>query len=149
MSTIKTFKATASLGEKFTVQCKAREHEITFDEEKVLGGGDTGMNPIEATLAALGACQCIIARLFADSQGVKLISLRMELEGDMLPATMEQIAEGSGQMRIHEIRSKVYIKADASEERIRKFAEFIENNCPVADILKNPAQMIPEVIIER
>lgn len=148
-SAIKTFKSTALLEEKFIVKCESRGHTIIFDEEKVLGGDNAGMNPIEAALAALGACQCVIARLFAESQGVELVSLRMELEGDLQPTSMTSIIEGSNGMRIQEIRSKVFIKANASDEKITALIKFVEHNCPIADLLKNPAQMIPTVIIER
>jgi uncharacterized OsmC-like protein len=146
---VKTFKATAKLGKGLAIECEARGHIVMFDEEKIFGGGDLGMTPIEATMSALGACQCIIARMFARNKEIDLQGLRMELEGDLVVASLDQIAEGNASMRIQEIRSKVYIKSSSPEEKVRAFAEFIENNCPVADILKNPAQMIPEVIIEK
>lgn len=148
MSTV-TYKTKTTLGPNLSVESEARGHKIVFDEDKIFGGTNLGMNPIEATLAALGACQCIIARLFAKSRDIDLKDLRMELEGDLHVDDLKKIADGTAKLRIQEIRVKVFIKASAPEEDIRKFADFIENNCPVADILKNPAQLIPEVVIER
>jgi uncharacterized OsmC-like protein len=143
------FKAVATLKQDFTVECESRGHKVIFDESKLIGGGDMGMNPIEATLAALGACQCIIARLFAKDRGVDLQGLRMELEGDMFVPDLKNIADGKSTMRIKEIRSRVYIKSSAKGDIVKEFVSFIENNCPVADLLKNPTQMIPEVILEQ
>lgn len=147
---IATFKASATLSPKdLTVECQARGHKVIFDEIKSLGGTDAGMNPVEATLAALGACQCIIAKLFAKTKGIELKGLRMELEGDMFIPDLENVANGKGNMHIKEIRSRVYIKTTESDDVVRDFVAFIENNCPVADLLKNPTQMIPEVILEK
>lgn len=144
--TMTTFKATTTLKEDFSVECDARGHKITLDEAKSLGGTDSGMNPIEATLSALGACQAIIAQLFAKAKGVELKSFRMELEGDI---DTDAFKKTDMRPRIDEIRTKVYIKSDSPEEKVREFVQFVEDNCPVADILKNPSQMIPEVILEQ
>ena len=145
-SAITTFKATAELTSDFSVECSARGHKFILDETKSLGGKDGGMNPIEATLSALGACQAIIAKLFAATRGIELKGFRMELEGDIDVSAFEKI---DAHPHIEAIRTKVFIQSDSNEEDIRDFIQFVEDNCPVADILKNPAQMIPEVIIER
>lgn len=59
------FKATAHLQDGVQVKVKSRNFEITVDEPNNLGGTDTGMNPVEMVLGALGACQAIVARVFA------------------------------------------------------------------------------------
>jgi len=146
---IEVFRSVATLKHDFTVECESRGHKVIFDESKILGGNDMGMNPVEATLAALGACQCIIARLFARSKNLQLESLSMELEGDMYVPDLKNIADGKGTMQIKEIRNKVRIRSSSPKEVVRDFALFIENNCPVADLLRNPTQLIPEVIIEQ
>lgn len=148
MASVTTFKAEALLTNNFTVECTARGHKFVIDEAKTLGGKDSGMNPIEATLSALGACQAIIARLFAASRGIELKGFRIELEGDIDLSAFNK-AGTSHPPHIEEIRTKVYIKSNASEEKVREFVTFVENNCPVADLLKNPSQLIPEVIIEK
>ena len=145
MNEITTFQATAELTSDFSVECSARGHKFVLDEAKTLGGKDSGMNPIEATLSALGACQAIIAKLFAASHNVELKSFKMELEGDIDVSAFEN---ADAHPHIEAIRTKVFIKSDSNEEDVRAFVQFVEENCPVASLLRNPAQMIPEVIIE-
>ena len=145
-----TFKVSTNMSlNDLKVVCQARDHKIIFDEIKSLGGSDLGMNPVEATLAALGACQCIVAKLFAKIKDINLKSLRVELEGDMVTPDLQNIAEGKSNMHINQIRSRFYINVDDSDDKIKNFVSFIENNCPVADLLKNPTQMIPEVVLEK
>ena len=82
---IEVFKSTTKLTEGMRVECTARDHKILLDEPTGLGGTDTGMNPVEAVLCALGACKCIVARCFAKAHKIDLQDFRIELEGDLDP----------------------------------------------------------------
>jgi putative redox protein len=46
-----------------------------------LGGADTAPNPVEYILAALGSCQEITYRLYADALGIPLNGVSVELTG--------------------------------------------------------------------
>lgn len=83
MAAIQTFKATAHLQNGVQVKAASRQFELIIDEPKSLGGTDTGMNPVEALLASLGACQAIVARVYAPRFEVKLDDFRVEVEGDL------------------------------------------------------------------
>lgn len=41
------------------------------------------MNPVEALLASLGACQSIVARVYASKFEVELEDFRVDVEGDL------------------------------------------------------------------
>ena len=61
-----TFKADVKkLPGGLQVEANARGFKILLDEPADLGGTDKGMNPVEAVLCALGACQTICAAAFA------------------------------------------------------------------------------------
>ncbi|SEM61481.1 OsmC-like protein [Paenibacillus sp. cl141a] len=77
MPNVQTFKATAQLQEGVKVITKARQFELVIDEPQSLGGTDTGMNPVEALLASLGACQSIVARVYAPKFDVVLEDFRV------------------------------------------------------------------------
>ena len=142
------FKSTTMLTEGMRVECKARNHSFLLDEPKELGGTDTGMNPVEAVLCALGACKCIVARCFAKAHRVELQDFRIEVEGDLDP---DGFMGKNKDVKIgfSEIRSKIYIKSSSSKENIEKFVEFIDKTCPVADTLTNSPKLITEVNIEK
>ncbi len=130
------FKATAKKMPKgLLVETKARNFTVMIDEPKDMGGTDEGITPVENLLAALGACQTICAFAFAESQGIKLEDFRVELEGDLDPdGFMGKAPVRNG---FQEIRFKMYVKTDASQEEVEKFVDFIESRCPVGDSIGN------------
>src|SRR5699024_2902009 len=77
------FLASAHLQEGVKVKVQARDFSFTIDEPKELGGTDLGMNPVEALLGSLGACQAIVARVYAKKFNVELHDFRVEVEGDI------------------------------------------------------------------
>lgn len=142
------FKSTTTLKEGMKVECSARDHKIVLDEPKELGGTDLGMNPVEAVLCALGACKCIVARCFAKAHKVDLKDFKIELEGDLDPDGFMG-KNPDAKIGFSEIRSKIYIESDSPEEDIKKFVEFIDRTCPVADTLSNSPKLVTELTIER
>ena len=81
-----TFKATAvKTAEGLQVNTDSRGFKLVLDEPTEMGGTNTGMNPVEATLCALGACQSIVAAAFAQAQGFAFEEMHIELEGDLDP----------------------------------------------------------------
>lgn len=139
------FKGTAKLTSGVTIECEARGHKFILDEPASLGGADKGMNPVEATLCSLGACQAIVAGCFAKAKGINLKEYWVEVEGDLDTRGFK----GHKDIRpgIQAIRCKAHVKADNTEEEIKEFVEFVENTCPVADTIKNSAALSSEVII--
>lgn len=141
------FKATAHLQEGVQVKVKSRDFEITVDEPKSLGGTDTGMNPVEMVLGALGACQAIVAGAFAKQHDMTFNDFWVELEGDL--DTDGFLGLSDVRKGYSEIRYNIHIDTDEPREKVEKFIEFIEATCPVGDTIANPVTMaLNEVIIE-
>jgi uncharacterized OsmC-like protein len=144
---ISTFKATAQLQEGVVVKVRSRNFELTIDEPKSLGGTDTGMNPVEAVLGALGACQSIVARVYAKKFNVRLDDFRVEVEGDLdLDGFFKKSDVRPG---YSEIRYTFHIKTDASKEQVEQFVEFLEQTCPVGDTIANQVNLkLNGIVIE-
>ena len=142
------FKSTTMLKEGLKVECIARDHKIVLDEPEELKGSDLGMNPVEAILCALGACKCIVAKSYAKLHRINLQDIKIELEGDLDPDGFMGKNPGA-KIGFSEIRNKIYIKSNSSEEDIKKFVEFIDKTCPVADTLTNSPKLVTEIEIER
>lgn len=142
------FKSTTTLKQGLQVEVKSGKHEFILDEPKELGGTDTGMNPVEALLGALGACKCIVARAFAEAHKVDIQEVRVETEGDL--DTDGFLGKNKdAKIGFSEIRTKYYIKSDFPQEEIEKFVEFVETNCPVCDTIVNTPGMKVETVIEK
>ncbi len=145
---IATFKATSKLVSGLQVENSVRDFSVRMDEPTDLGGTDTGMNPVEALLAALGACQVIVAGAFAKSQGIDLQDFWLELEGDLDPDGFLKGAPGV-RMGFQEVRIIPHIKTSSSPTEVAKFMKFIESRCPVNDVMVNGTRILPaEAIIE-
>ena len=142
-----TFKATSRLLDHgMAVENQAAGFTIIADEPRNLGGTDGGMNPVEMLLCALGCCKCITARFLAKSFGIDLKEYRLELEGDLDPAGFMKGKEGV-RPGYQQIRARVFIQADAPEERIREFAELVQKRCPVGDCLTKGVAIVEECVV--
>jgi len=133
------FNAKATLKEGLQVECTARDFSIILDEPVSLGGTDTGMNPVEALLSALGGCKCIVARAFAKKHKINLKIVEIELEGTLDPDGFLG-RNPDAKIGFSRIVTKFKIEADNTKEEIEKYVEFIESNCPVQDTLTNAAE---------
>ncbi|MEH7299345.1 OsmC family protein [Neobacillus drentensis] len=142
-----TFKASAHLQEGVKVLAKSRNFEFTIDEPKNLGGTDTGMNPVETVLAALGACQAIVARVYAKKFNIQFENLRVDVEGDLDTDGFMNISDV--RRGYSEIRYNIHIATNAPKEKVAEFVQFIEKTCPVGDTLANPVSLkLNDIVIE-
>lgn len=136
-----TFKAVArKMPEGLQVETDARGFKIIMDEPEDLGGTNVAMNPVEAVLCALGACQTIVAAAFADAYGFKFEEYHVELEGDLDPDGFMGLADVRNGFQ--EIRFTMHFKTDESQEKAEAFADFIEEKCPVGDCLMNGVKLV-------
>ncbi|MEG0020181.1 MAG: OsmC family protein [Oscillospiraceae bacterium] len=136
-----TFKATAKkLPDGLQVETNARGFKIIMDEPEDLGGTNAAMNPVEALLCALGACQTIVASAFAAAHDFKFEEFHVELEGDLDPDGFMGLADVRNGFQ--EIRFTMHFKTNEPQAKVDAFAKFIENTCPVGDCLANGVKLI-------
>ena len=132
-----TFESSSALQEGLRSVVSIRQHGLTVDEPKALGGADSGPNPVELILAALGSCQEITYRAFASVMGVPLDHVSVKMEGDIdlrgFFAVDESVRAG-----YEAIRGTVHIESSASEEQLKQLQAAVNGHCPVLDILTNP-----------
>lgn len=131
------FKATATKqAEGLLVETSSRQFKILYDEPKQMGGTDKGINPVEALLTSLGACQAIVVAAFAQHHDFKYDGFRVEIEGDLDPdgftGRNPDVRKG-----FSEIRYNMYFKTNEPREKVEQFADFVEKTCPVTDTLEN------------
>lgn len=132
---IHTFTATSNLEGGLLVKNTARQHTVFVDEPESLGGTDTAVNPVELLLAALGSCQSIVARTYAETFGIDLKKFKVELAGDIdIDGFLNKSNVRPG---FSDIRSTYYIETDADETKLKEFVAFLEAHCPVGDTLEN------------
>lgn len=133
---VKTFQASSQLKEKYLIENTARQHRAFVDEPASFGGTDEAMNPLELLLSALGSCQSVVARTYAEKFDVDLLDFKVELEGDIdLDGFFDKADVRPG---FSDVRASYFIRTNASEEKVKQFVEFLEAHCPIVDTIANP-----------
>ena len=101
----------------FRSEAKIREFSsVVSDEPNALGGTDTGPNPVEQVLAALGNCLAVGYAANATAAGITINALNIELEGNLDLHTFLGLTDGNA--GYNNISVKVDIDSDASPEGV-------------------------------
>jgi putative redox protein len=111
-----------TLPDPYAVEVTARNHTWIVDEPVETGGGDQGPGTFEELLSSIGTCGAITMCMYARRKEWPLEGVEIELEYERLKTS------GSG--RVSEIRSRIRLKGDLSEEQRSRLVE-ISQRCPV------------------
>ncbi len=128
------FRADTRLVDGFQTSAQVRQFSFAVDEPPQLGGTDTGPNPVELVLAALGTCQEIVYATYARLLGIPIESLAIQVSGDLDLRGFLGVAEVPAGYRA--IEFDVAIESPASPEEVARLVEMVNQRCPVLDILQ-------------
>src|SRR3569623_1111002 len=73
-------KATATRDAGYRHTVKVRSHELTIDEPRDQGGGDSGPDPQELLAASLASCTAITMEMYAQRKGWDLGDLSVDVD---------------------------------------------------------------------
>ena len=106
------------------------------DEPDTLGGTDTGPNPVEQVLGALGNCLAVGYAANATVAGITIDNMSIIVEGDLDLHTFLGMKEGNA--GYDNISVKVTLDCDASPEALAALHEKVINTSPVGHTLSRP-----------
>ena len=113
----------------YKTEIRSRNHTIICDEPIELKGTDTGMNPYELLLSAIGACKAITMRMYAERKGLPVEDISIDLSHTKISA--EECGDCETKTgKIDNIIIKVDIKGNLTEEQKARLLE-IGERCPV------------------
>ena len=140
---IKTLKCKTVAEGKFRHLNYIRDLEpYIVDEPPVLLGDDTAPNPSEANLAALGSCIAVGVHANAVARDIVINSLEVELEGDLNISAVWGTGDLSEKpVGFTDVRIKVHLDADATEEQVQKLLDIAETWSPVLNTIKRPVNV--------
>ncbi|WP_372808585.1 OsmC family protein [Pontiella sp.] len=108
-------------------------HTIRIDEPEYLGGNNTGPNPVELLLSALGGCLVVLVNAFAPAHGVEVTDVKVAMEGDLDPDGF--MGKSDARPGFSEIRYALKIESPSPAEKIEALREHVLRACPVKDTL--------------
>ena len=118
----------------FRSEAKIREFgSAKSDEPLQLGGTNTGPNPVEQILGALGNCLAVGYAANATAAGITINSLTINIEGDLDLHTFLGLKEGNA--GFSNISVKVKLDSDATPQAIQALHDKVVNTSPVGHTL--------------
>ena len=112
-------------------------HTVTVDEPKSVGGTGVAANPVQLALAALGSCQAITYRYWADILGLQLDGVTVRVEGDV---------DVRGFFGFHPdavpglsaVSCEVTLRGPEDPARYAELIAEVDAHCPVLDLFSRP-----------
>ena len=124
-----------------------RRFSLDIDEPLELGGGNAYANPQEYLLAGFNACMMVGYSALCALQGIALQKLEITTEGDIdlrgFFGLDPSVAPG-----YRELRTRVVIKGDGTEEQLRKIHEMVLATSPNFYNVTRAVAVVPSLIIE-
>ena len=121
---------TADLTEGAVVEIRNGRHVWVADEPIELDGTDTGPNPYELLLGALGACTCITISYYCKRKGWTLYSVSTKYTYDKIHANDCATCDDDATGFLHHVTSEIFMDGDFDDAQRARLEE-IAKKCPV------------------
>ena len=129
----------------FRSEAVVRDFEpLISDEPAALGGTNTGPNPVEQVLAALGNCLAVGYAANATAAGITINDLSIDLQGDVDLHTFLGLTQGNA--GYSGIVVKVNIDSDASPQALAELHTKVTTTSPVGHTLSNAVPLKIDLI---
>ena len=124
---------------RFTQHVNSDSHYWLADEPQSMGGDNTGPDPYEHLLAALGACTSMTLRMYADRKSLALNSVKVELRHSR--DHLQDCAHCDEEPRKIELIERLVTLDGDLDEAARKRLLEIADRCPVHRTLHGELQV--------
>ena len=131
------FSTVSTLTGTTRVDVRTGRHSFTVDEPWSLGGGGEAASPVQYALAALGSCQAITYRFWAELLGIRFDKLTVQVDGDLDLRGFLGVGDGV-RPGVQDVRIQVDIAGPEPAERYQELAAAVSEHCPVLDLFENP-----------
>jgi len=126
-----------TMGAGTRVDLRTGSFEFAADEPPSVGGTGTAPNPVQMALAALGSCQAITYRYWAEELGLRLDSVTVTVEADFDMGAFFGFP-GAGSPAPSAVRCSVVLDGPEPPARYDDLVAAVEAHCPVLDLFTRP-----------
>lgn len=134
-----TVRTRETLDGRYIQALEAGAHRLQADEPQALGGNDTGPNPYELLLMALGACTNMTLRMYAEMKQLPLRQVETRLSVSKIHA--EDCSDcDTRQGSLTEIRREIILEGELEPAQRQRLLE-IANRCPVHRLLTSEVKI--------
>ena len=119
------------------VSVRMGAHQVSVDEPRSVGGTGVAANPIQLALAALGSCQAITYRYWADILGIRLEGVTVRVEGDVDLRGFFGFDPEAGP-GVSGVQCLVVLEGPEDPARYAELSAAVDAHCPVLDIFSRP-----------
>lgn len=133
-------RVVAKTGKKgYQTEIFAGRHRLVADEPIPLGGADTGPNPYDLLVGALGACTSMTLRMYADRKNWPLEGITVRLRHEKIYAEdCRQCETTNG--KVDAIDREIELEGVLDQDQMRRLLE-IADRCPVHRTLHSEVQV--------
>ena len=137
---------TADLTSGYAVELRSADHVWYADEPTDVGGTDTGPDPYELLLSAVGACTCITLSMYCKRKGWDLHSVSAHYEHDKVHAQdCDDCEDEEHAGVIDRIRSQIFVEGTFDEGQRAKLSD-IAVRCPTHRTVTGGAVFTTEMV---
>ncbi len=130
----------------FQNRFQARHHApIRVDEPSGLAGTDSGPNPAELLLGAMGTCLSIGYALNAAARGIRIEAMELEVEGDIDLSVFTGL-KAEDNPGYAGIRITARVKSDATPEQLQALHEHVLRTSPICSTVAQPVPVEARVV---
>lgn len=125
--------------QKYQQQITAGSHKLVSDAVASVGGGETGPDPHELLLGALGACTSITLQMFAQRRGWEIEDISVKL--------VESKVDDPNQpgRQISRITRDIDVKGNLTVEQLDAL-KVAADKCMIHKLLTGPKEIVTDVI---
>lgn len=145
-----TFRSSSSLSDGLRTVASVREHRVVVDEPESLGGTDTGPNPVELVLTALGTCQEITYKAYAAALGIPIERISATVSGHIDLRGFFGVADyAAARPGFSSVSVEVRIVSTATDDQLSALKAAVDAHCPVLDIVAQPVPVALTLVREQ
>ena len=129
-------KAEARMAEGTRVELSAGAFDFGADEPASVGGTGTAPNPVQLALSALGSCQAITYRYWADALGLRLDGVTVTVEAEFDTGAFFGFPGSTAIPSPQSVRSAVTL--EGPEASYDALVAAVDEHCPILDLFTRP-----------